>query len=164
MTNMLDQYKINTDNTLIEDEKLLDLPQYIDRPEYVTNRNMNYILQAVGWCIFMLFLLPIITILLWWFGIHNIYSYVLEEDTSITHFNIINIAIIILILGGVLLSWASYNWIRFYNNERRTSPANIEVEQLAQQFLCNKEDVIKLRESSNITLYYDDEGHLNGFK
>ena len=40
---------------LIKDESKLELPEYIDRPEYVRNKSVGYSLQIVGWFVFMWF-------------------------------------------------------------------------------------------------------------
>ena len=160
MNEVTSKNEINIDNTIIENEDSLDLPQYIDHPEYVTNISVNYVLQAGGWLLFMILLFPLITLLLWWFGIINIYSYVWEDKSEIAHLNIIGIATIILNLAGLLLVWASYNWIRFHNKERRNPSENIPIDKFAQQFSCNKEDITQLRQASNITLDYDDIGKL----
>ncbi|MFT4020012.1 MAG: poly-beta-1,6-N-acetyl-D-glucosamine biosynthesis protein PgaD [Acinetobacter sp.] len=164
MSNSLQKIEINTANIIIEDETLLDLPEYIDRPEYVKNQSVNYALQAVGWLLFMALFMPFITLLLWWFGLDNIYSYVLQDKSQMTHFNITNIAMIILILGGILLTWASYNWIRFYNKELRTSPPNTPTRIFAAQFNCDPKQITELKNASNLTLYYDEDGILKKFE
>lgn len=148
---------------IIEDETKLDLPEYIDKPEYVQNKSVGYALQTIGWLLLMLLFMPLITLFLWWYGVHNIYHYVLIDTSQDAHFNILNIGIIILILGGILLSWAIYNWLRFRKKERRTRPENTSLKQFAENFNCTEEDVLNLRQRKNITLYYDDHGLLEKF-
>ena len=41
MTNM-------NSSVIIEDESKLELPEYIDRPEYVRNKSVGYSLQIAG--------------------------------------------------------------------------------------------------------------------
>lgn len=46
---------------LIEDESKLELPEYIDQPEYVRNKSAGYSLQIVGWFMFMWLFMPVLT-------------------------------------------------------------------------------------------------------
>ena len=46
----------------IKDESKLELPEYIDRPEYVRNKSVGYSLQIVGWFVFMWLFMPLITV------------------------------------------------------------------------------------------------------
>ncbi len=50
---------------LIKDESKLELPEYIDRPEYVRNKSVGYSLQIAGWFIFMWLFMPLITVFFW---------------------------------------------------------------------------------------------------
>ncbi|MCF9045930.1 poly-beta-1,6-N-acetyl-D-glucosamine biosynthesis protein PgaD [Acinetobacter nectaris] len=62
-----------------------------------------------------------------------------------------------------LLSWASYNWIRFRNNERRKKPLNTPLNQLAQSFDVTVHELNELQKYQNLTLYYDINGKLTHF-
>ncbi|MEG2268108.1 MAG: poly-beta-1,6-N-acetyl-D-glucosamine biosynthesis protein PgaD, partial [Acinetobacter sp.] len=52
---------------IITDEAKLDIPAYIDQPEYVQNKTAGYSLLALGWIIWMWLFLPLLTLLFWWF-------------------------------------------------------------------------------------------------
>ncbi|MGL5144721.1 MAG: poly-beta-1,6-N-acetyl-D-glucosamine biosynthesis protein PgaD, partial [Acinetobacter junii] len=51
-----------------------------------------------------------------------------------------------------------------YNKERRSFPKNISVDQLAQSFELNTEQMNALRDAKNVTLHYDQEGRLTNFE
>jgi biofilm PGA synthesis protein PgaD len=52
---------------IITDDTKLDIPTYIDKPEYVRNKTAGYSLLALGWMMWMWLFLPLLTLLFWWF-------------------------------------------------------------------------------------------------
>ncbi|WP_252718151.1 PgaD family protein [Acinetobacter ursingii] len=56
------------------DQNPLDIPQYIDRPEYVKNKWAGFSLQILGWSLWMWLIMPLFTVFLWWFEGQNIYK------------------------------------------------------------------------------------------
>ncbi|AOA58137.1 poly-beta-1,6-N-acetyl-D-glucosamine biosynthesis protein PgaD [Acinetobacter larvae] len=148
---------------LIEDESLLDIPQYIDKPHYVKNKLAGYSLQVVGWTIFMLILLPVATLFLWWFEITTIQHYIFIDYSSARMDNLVNISLLILCCGLILILWACYNWLRFSHMERRFFFNNISAEQFVTHFDINIAQYIQLKTSHNLTLYYDQFGKLYSY-
>lgn len=47
------------------DVEVLDIPEYIDQPEYVKNKTANYTLQTIGWFCLMWLLFPLVSLFLW---------------------------------------------------------------------------------------------------
>ena len=162
--NRIQNFKPTQAPVIIENEAELDLPEYINKPEYVTNKSVDYALKAAGWFLFMMLFMPFITLLLWSYGIHNIYHYVLDGQNKIYRFNIISLGIPILILVSLLLIWANYNWFRFRKTERRYRCEDTSLTQFAENFNCTEQDILSLRQSKNVTLYYDDQGMLQKFE
>ncbi|MEQ1352271.1 poly-beta-1,6-N-acetyl-D-glucosamine biosynthesis protein PgaD [Acinetobacter junii] len=78
--------------------------------------------------------------------------------------DILYLIISIMLFILTLIIWATYNWFRFYNKERRSFPKNISVDQLAQSFELNTEQMNALRDAKNVTLHYDQEGRLTNFE
>ncbi|WP_407308373.1 poly-beta-1,6-N-acetyl-D-glucosamine biosynthesis protein PgaD [Acinetobacter sp.] len=154
MTNLNKKYN------LIKDESKLQLPEYIDRPEYVRNKSMGYSLQIVGWFIFMWLFMPLLTVFFWWVEGKTIYQQMVVQATPDSQLSLMNMIVMIVIFIGVLLLWATYNWIRFYNRERRSTPLAIDEHQLALSFKVNKTDILNMQQAKNLTLYYDNKGKL----
>ena len=76
---------------LIKDESKLELPEYIDRPEYVRNKSVGYSLQIAGWFIFMWLFMPLITVFFWWFEGKTIYQQMVVQAAPNSQLSLINI-------------------------------------------------------------------------
>ena len=50
---------------IVKDESKLELPAYIDQPEYGRNKSVGYSLQIVGWFAFMWLFMPLLTVFFW---------------------------------------------------------------------------------------------------
>ncbi|CAB1210339.1 poly-beta-1,6-N-acetyl-D-glucosamine biosynthesis protein PgaD [Acinetobacter bouvetii] len=149
---------------LIEDESKLELPEYIDRPEYVRNKSVGYSLQIVGWFVFMWLFMPILTILFWWFEGKTIYQQLVIQARPDSPLSLINIMTMILVFTGILFLWATYNWIRFHGKDRRKAPSAINEQQLASSFKVSTTDIVNMQQARNLTLYYDHKGALEFFE
>lgn len=106
MTNM-------NSSVIIEDESKLELPEYIDRPEYVRNKSVGYSLQIAGWFLFMWLFMPLLTIFFWLFEGKTIYQQMIVQAEPTSPLSLVHLATMILIFIAVLLLWATYNWVRF---------------------------------------------------
>lgn len=155
MSNQLMDYQI------IEDESLLDLPEYIDNPHYVRNRAAGYLLQLLGWILFLLIIFPLVTLFLWYFELTQIHDYIFADTVYAQLNNLMKIGIAILAFSVLLILWASYNWARFKDRERRKKIDNVPVDEFAQGFSLAEDDIGKLRQGKNVVLHYDDDGFLS---
>ncbi|OAL81334.1 poly-beta-1,6-N-acetyl-D-glucosamine biosynthesis protein PgaD [Acinetobacter sp. SFB] len=149
---------------LIEDESKLEIPEYIDRPEYVRNKSMGYSLQIAGWFIFMWLFMPLITVFFWWVEGKTIYQQMVIQAAPDSQLSLMNIIVMIAIFIGGLLLWATYNWVRFHGEDRRKAPLAIDEKQLASSFKVNSLDILNMQQAKNLTLYYDIEGKLEFFE
>ena len=142
------------------DTTSLDIPAYIDRPEYVKNKSAGYLLQIVGWGIWMWLLMPLVTLFLWWFEGKMVYEQLFLSLHTSGKYSLYNLGVCITVLVALLWIWASYNWIRFVNNERRSSPKPACLDQLSQSLNVSTADLKRMRAHKNLTLYYNDQGEL----
>ncbi len=149
---------------LIEDESKLELPTYIDQPEYVRHKSMGYSLQILGWFAFMWLFMPVLTLFLWWFEGKTIYQQLVMQTQANSQLSVVNIVVMILSFIGVLLLWAMYNWACFSGQDRRKTPSAVDVSQLASSFKVNAADIMNMQQARNLTLYYDDKGLLEFFE
>lgn len=149
---------------IVKDESKLELPAYIDQPEYVRNKSVGYSLQIVGWFAFMWLFMPLLTVLFWWVEGETIYQQLVIQAAPDSQLSLMNIILMIVIFICALLLWATYNWIRFYNRERRSTPLAIDEQQIAKSFKVNKVDILNMQQAKNLTLYYDNKGKLEFFE
>ncbi|MDR2250797.1 poly-beta-1,6-N-acetyl-D-glucosamine biosynthesis protein PgaD [Acinetobacter sp.] len=137
----------------------LDIPDYIDQPEYVKNKAANYTLQTIGWICLMWLLFPLVSLVLWVFEGHLIYDYVWVNNISEVK-TLLHLLLLIGLSALVLILWASYNWLRFHGDDRRSKAPNSSVELLASQFTVSTESLSELQKAQRVVLHYDDHGHL----
>ncbi|MCU4413550.1 poly-beta-1,6-N-acetyl-D-glucosamine biosynthesis protein PgaD [Acinetobacter sp. WU_MDCI_Axc73] len=138
----------------------VDIPEYIDRPEYVKNKWAGFSLQILGWSLWMWLIMPLFTILLWWFEGQNIYKQLFLSLNNNGRYSLYMLVSCIMVLIMILFVWASYNWIRFYNVQRRNIPEPATEAQIAQSFNLNVCDIHMMKSSKNITIHFDDDGNL----
>lgn len=148
------QIKLNVD------ENSLDIPEYIDQPKYVKNKWAGFSLQILGWSLWMWLIMPLFTILLWWFEGRNIYNQLFLSLTNNGRYSLYVLACCIFILILILLIWASYNWLRFYKTERRNMPEAATEAQIASSFHLSVQDIKSMKNSKNMTLHFDEQGNL----
>ena len=149
---------------IVKDESKLELPAYIDKPEYVKNKSVGYSLQIAGWLTFMWLFMPLLTGFFWWVEGKTIYQQLVIQAAPDSQLSLMTIIMMITTFICALLLWATYNWIRFYNRERRSTPLAIDEQQLARSFMVNTIDILNMQQAKNLTLYYDNKGKLEFFE
>ena len=128
------------------DVEVLDIPEYIDQPEYVKNKTANYTLQTIGWfCLMWLFSTRFIIFMD--FEGHLIYDYVWVDHVSEVK-TLLHLLLLIGLSALILILWASYNWLRFHGDDRRSKAPNSSVELLASQFMVSTESLSELQSPS----------------
>lgn len=150
-------------SNIITVESKLDIPEYIDQPQYVKNKGMHYTLQAVGWMLWTLLLLPLATLVLWIYQGKLIQSYIFAEQINVQLYNFAWLALIVMLCCASLLIWASYNWLR-YRKTQSPKVLNVTQSTLADGFLMSTEELSRIQKSKNIVLHYDNDGILYDYE
>ncbi|TEU28758.1 poly-beta-1,6-N-acetyl-D-glucosamine biosynthesis protein PgaD [Acinetobacter seifertii] len=144
------------------DIEVLDIPEYIDQPEYVKNKTANYTLQTIGWFCLMWLLFPLVSLFLWFFEGHLIYDYVWVDHISEVK-TLLHILLLICLSALVLILWASYNWLRFHGDDRRSKAPNSSDDLLAFKFTVSTASLSELQKAQRVILHYDEHGHLQKY-
>ena len=147
---------------MLRDEPL-ELPEYIDKPEYVRRKGAGYSLMALGWLMWMWLFAPLLTGLLWWLEGQVVYAQVMGQEQPMTSISLMKLSFGIGVLIVCLLAWASYNWARFHRAERRRPLDNATEEELAQSFAIEPRDIVQMRRAKNMTLHYSEQGQLQNY-
>ncbi|MDM1756670.1 MULTISPECIES: poly-beta-1,6-N-acetyl-D-glucosamine biosynthesis protein PgaD [Acinetobacter] len=150
-------------SNIITDESKLDIPEYIDQPHYVKNKAMHYTLQMMGWMLWTLLLLPLVTAILWVYQVKLIKNYIFAEQIYVQLYNFAWLALIVMLCCASLLLWASYNWLR-YRKTKDPKVLNVTQSTLAEDFLISTDELSKIQKSKSIVLHYDDEGVLSDYE
>lgn len=156
--------EVSKEQYTVKDVSELELPEYIDKPEYVKRKTAGYGLMAVGWMLWMWLFIPLLTLLFWWFEGTVVYTQVVMQSKPMTGISVLKLIVCIGIFIGCLFIWASYNWARFHGEDRRKAAENVNATMLAISFSVQEDDILKMRKAKNITLHYSDEGELEDFK
>lgn len=141
----------------------LDIPEYIDVPEYVKDRTGGYTLMALGWMAWAWLFMPLVSLALWWFQSNLVIGQILSEHTPYQGLTLIKLAILVVVAFSSLLLWASYNWIRFNGVDRRSAPKPVELQQIASSFALDKHALLEMVQAKNLTLHYNREGKLEQY-
>lgn len=160
----LEKLSQQDDFKIIQDVSQLELPEYIDQPEYVRRKAAGYGLMALGWTLWMWLFMPLLTLIFWWFEVTVFYTQVVEQTQPLTSISVLKLMVCIGIFISILFVWASYNWVRFHGEDRRKAPNSVTADDLAQSFQLQSADIVKLRQAKNITLHYSDEGQLQDYQ
>ena len=147
---------------MLRDEPL-ELPEYIDKPEYVRRKGAGYSLMALGWLMWMWLFAPLLTLLFWWFEGSVVYAQVRGQVQPMTSISLMKLSLCIGVLIVGLLVWAGYNWIRFHGRDRRQAPDSVTEGELARSFAIEPRDIVQMRRAKSITLHYSDEGLLQNY-
>lgn len=79
-------------------------------------------LTVVFWALWIYLWLPLITLLGWSFGVVRFVDIMMVHEGLAALGKVLWIYLLVIaVLGGGLILWALYNWLRFAGKERRTS-------------------------------------------
>lgn len=144
-------------------EAKLDIPEYIDVPEYVSDRTSGYTLMALGWMAWIWLFMPLVSLGLWWFESSLIFDHVLRDHKPYQGMTLLELALLIIVAFLSLLLWASYNWIRFNRIDRRSAPRPVELQEIAYSFDVEKHALLEMVQAKHLILYYDQGGRLEQY-
>ena len=133
-------------------------PMIIENPQGASRvqRYSQRALTGIFWLIFGLLLRPLLTLGAWLLGGHLFSRAILDAEgiMSLAHVPLIYVLVVFMI-GTALIGWASYNLLRFRNNERRTrQPASVTPQELSCFFQVDEDQVRRWR----IVMQHDEHG------
>lgn len=146
----------------IENKEHLILPAFIDRPDLQSRRQRGLfgLINFVGWVAWIYLFLPLLTLVAWWFGYYRFDQYILldQKDSAIQQLQFL--AVLIIFMNLTLLAWASYNYLRFRDNERRFKSDDVQNDQIAHFYELETVHVEHAQHYKICTFYYDDHGKI----
>ncbi|MFW2068204.1 poly-beta-1,6-N-acetyl-D-glucosamine biosynthesis protein PgaD, partial [Acinetobacter johnsonii] len=90
------------------------------------NKTAGYSLLALGWVMWMWLFLPLLTLLFCWFEGNLVYEQLIVAEMPKKPLNLFHLMGLITIFILCHFLWASYNWYRVRNNEKRLFPTHVE--------------------------------------
>lgn len=101
---------------------------------------------SIIWALWIYLLLPVVNLVLWWFGIRNFQIEVIEKVGYLDLFNLIrNMGWIVLTAFLIMRLWGYYNYVRFGRRERRRNRPHMPEEQIAGHFGLPVDDIRALQ-------------------
>lgn len=151
---------VDPDPFVIKAESELELPAYIDQPDYVRNKTAGYGLHILGWMVWVGLFLPLLTLLLWWFqGVTILDQLIFNIQPRNSIISISHLVLMIVILSGVFMLWICYDWIRFIGGKRSQPTSVVSVDELSKSFIIPVQTLTDMQQQKMQTLHFDDEGH-----
>lgn len=135
----------------------------IDRPELQSpfQRVMFTSLTATFWFIWIYIWLPFLNLLAWILGIKIFYDEMIIREGLQSLLLLSGLyAIVIFALGGSLIAWGVYNWIRFAGVERRQYIPNVTTVATAHHFRVDVNALIQWQDARRMIVYVDDAGRV----
>lgn len=137
-------------------------PPIIENPKGATliQRYSQGLLTGMFWVILGLLLRPLLTLGAWLLGGHFA-SHALFHNLGLAALLRVPLVyvVVVFVLGAVLIGWATYNLLRFRNNERRTrQPDPVAAQELAEFFGVEESLVQHWQDSRRIVMGHDEQG------
>jgi biofilm PGA synthesis protein PgaD len=120
------------------------------------------VLTFVFWAIWFYLWLPLLALIAWAAGLEQAYKYMIVLGGYEEVLGVLGIyTLIILLLGGSLVTWATYNILRYGNLEQRTTREAPTLEQVARYFRQGPVAVQAWRQNQRLRVTHDDDGAIS---
>jgi biofilm PGA synthesis protein PgaD len=135
----------------------------IERPDLQSaqQRTLYGVLTLAFWALWFYLWLPVLALLAWALGVQQAYKYMVLLDGYQQLLRLLGIyCLVILLLGGGLVLWASYSIFRFRGIERRSAHREISSAALALHFGQPAELVARWQGFKQLYVTHDQAGHI----
>lgn len=137
----------------------------IARPDLQSprQRTLYGVLTLAFWAFWFYLWLPVLALLAWALGLQQAYKYmvVLEGYQQVVHLMGIY-SLVILLLGGVLVLWATYNIFRFRGVERRSATPPVTPAEIGRAFGQDPDAVARWQGAQRLYVRHDERGTIAG--
>jgi biofilm PGA synthesis protein PgaD len=139
----------------------------IHRPE-VQTRGQRYSYAAITlifWFVYLYLWQPLISLVLWALGLGLAHHEMVGEGGYLGLLRLLGVyGLIVLALAVVYLGWALINYYRFRGVERRNAQTIVSLQESAEFFGVEPEELSAWREHRSMVLYHDEHGNLTTVK
>lgn len=138
-------------------------PPLIERSDLQSpqQRTLYGALTLMFWALWIYLWLPLLALLAWTLGVQQAYKYMVVLDGYQQLLRLLGIyLLIILLLGGGLVLWASYSIFRFRGVERRSAQREVTTSALALHFAQPATEVACWQALKQLHVTHDEAGRI----
>ena len=135
----------------------------IERPDLQSTRQRTLYgaLTLAFWAFWFYLWLPVLALLAWMLGVQQAFKYMVVLEGYREVIRLLGIySLIILLLGGALVLWASYNIIRFRGVERRIAALPVTPKEIGRDFGQDPESVARWQSEQRLYVTHDQDGRI----
>ncbi len=138
------------------------VPAFIDQPDlqHWSQRGVFGMIAMAGLSLWAYLFVPLLSLLAWWFGWHRFDHYIVHDYQHGFTQSITVMIAVVMMMGLMLLGWASYNILRFYHNERRNHVPDVKPCEIARFYEIEPEQVQQAKAAQNSIFHYDSQGKI----
>jgi len=135
----------------------------IDKPQWQSTRQRVLFrsLTALFWVVWIYLWLPILTFSAWLLGVKTGYDEMVVHEGFLALARLVRLYVsTIALLGGALLAWAYYNYIRFRGVERRKAFPRVTVFELSRRYGIAPRMLEQWSYAQRLVVYHDTHGRV----
>jgi biofilm PGA synthesis protein PgaD len=139
----------------------------IEHPEWQTpkQRILLGFVTLLFWIVWFYIWIPFVSVLAWILGV-KLFEYQMIELKG--YKGVVDFlwwyALIIFVMGGSLIGWATYNYMRFNKVARRNARPKVTLEMEARYFKVDINDVEKWRKSQMVIIEHNDHAQITNVR
>jgi len=132
----------------------------IEHPEWQTpkQRILLGFITLLFWIVWFYIWIPFVSVLAWILGV-KLFEYQMIELNG--YKGVVDVlwwyALVIFLMGGSLIAWATYNIVRFNKIDRRNARPKVTVEMEAKHFKVDSKDVEVWRKSQMVIIEHSEQ-------
>lgn len=137
-------------------QQIIDDPKRIKPQRNLTEKSL--IVAGTG---LVLYFFLTITLVVWYFaGIYFVDTVFSWEHLEATVDILLKLLLVALIAALVFVGWGEYNFRSYAHLDRRKTPENVSVTEMAELFDMNEEVVLMAQKSKFMVFHVEDDKHL----
>jgi biofilm PGA synthesis protein PgaD len=137
----------------------------IDRPslQSVRQRFVYGSVTLLFWVLWIYLWLPLLALLGWALGIRIAYTeMVIRNGFTLLQGKVTDYAIVVGYLGGSLLVWAYYNYMRFHGSQRRQPRLPVSRAEQARYYGVEPARLAQWADAKRLVVRHDADGRITG--
>ena len=135
----------------------------IERPDLQSprQRKLYAALTLVFWAFWVYLWVPLIALLAWSLGVQQAFKYMVVLGGYHEVIQVIGMySLIVLLLGGGLVLWATYNIFRFRGDERRAESLPVTPAEIGRDFGQDPKSVARWQGEKRLCISHDADGRI----